>query len=830
MNRLKYYFFKYQPYVLGVVFFLAIFLVWTTGMALGFASLASLLAGIGVFVLLSALYVLLMYRGVSQHHDLQALLREDADQAVLNANPQDREEISLLRERLLQSIERLQGSSKGGANKDALYALPWYLVIGQPASGKSTMLYQSGLTFPYAEREGARVAGLGGTRNCDWFFSSEAVLLDTAGRYMNNQEEAGKWRAFLGLLRQHRQRRPLNGLIVAVSIEDILHAGADGRERLAKRLRERIQEAHELLELRLPIYLVFTKCDLLPGFTHFYRQLDAHLRDEVMGKTFSHEGFEQSDWGTRFAAAMNELVGHWQALADHQLLQQDIQLTRRDPAAYRLPLELAALKPLLNAFVADLLRANPYQSAELLRGFYFTSALDADEPAHGRYASDVRDRFALAAPGNDAAADSQTEPLFIASLFRKVIIPDQHLVALYTSNRREHRRKAAWVGAASLAGLLLCAAWGWSYSNNKAAIQAVAANLDSARQQDAAAPQQYTAWNSLDQLRQAAAELYARHRTDGVPLAMRMGLYRGHDIEPFVRQAYFAQLEKVMLKPTADNLTRSLYLLSSIKIYQRNAPRLETVSGIDSVEPRALPVDNRAQSVATFGQTTLDTYLMLSKAQREQAQPAVLKVRIPDYWYPAIYKQVPRPAGQSAQASGEGEDYQFAGRQIAFYSDQIREPDVPRILNNAFLVSSSRNYINSLLTRSLRAIETITLESDTLFAFGRADFQSLQTAGQRQLSSIANKLLNTPNVGKIVITGHADQIGDRQSNLQVSRQRAQTIKTYLVGKGLPAELVDAVGAGSDKPLVRCNMQAPRAELIQCLEPNRRVEIEVRALD
>ncbi|HCP30506.1 MAG TPA: type VI secretion system membrane subunit TssM, partial [Pseudomonas sp.] len=329
MNRLKYYFFKYQPYVLGVVFFLAIFLVWTTGMALGFASLASLLAGIGVFVLLSALYVLLMYRGVSQHHDLQALLREDADQAVLNANPQDREEISLLRERLLQSIERLQGSSKGGANKDALYALPWYLVIGQPASGKSTMLYQSGLTFPYAEREGARVAGLGGTRNCDWFFSSEAVLLDTAGRYMNNQEEAGKWRAFLGLLRQHRQRRPLNGLIVAVSIEDILHAGADGRERLAKRLRERIQEAHELLELRLPIYLVFTKCDLLPGFTHFYRQLDAHLRDEVMGKTFSHEGFEQSDWGTRFAAAMNELVGHWQALAAHQLLHQDIQLTRR---------------------------------------------------------------------------------------------------------------------------------------------------------------------------------------------------------------------------------------------------------------------------------------------------------------------------------------------------------------------------------------------------------------------------------------------------------------------------------------------------------------------
>ena len=830
MNRLKCYFFKYQPYVLGVVFFLAIFLVWAVGVALGFASLYSLLAGIGLFVLLSAAYVLLMYRGVSNHHDLQALLREDADQAVLNASPQDREEVSLLRERLLQSIERLQGSTKTGTSKDALYALPWYLVIGQPASGKSTMLYQSGLTFPYADREGARVAGLGGTRNCDWFFSSEAVLLDTAGRYMDNQEEAGKWRAFLGLLRQHRQRRPLNGLIVAVSLEDILQASAEGRERLAKRLRERIQEAHELLELRLPIYLVFTKCDLLPGFTHFLRQLDPACRDEVMGKTFTHEGFEHADWGSRFAAALNELVEHWQALADQQVLQQDVQLTRQDPAAYRLPLELAALKPLLNTFVADLLRANPYQSAELLRGFYFTSALDADEPAQGAYARQVRERFALAAPDNAAAAHGQAAPLFIASLFRKVIIPDQHLVALYTSNRREARRKGAWVAAAGLAGLALCLAWGWSYSHNKAAIQTVTANLQAAQQQDAAASQQYTDWHTLDQLRQAAADLYARHHVDGVPLAMRMGLYSGHAIEPFIRERYFAQLEKVMLKPTADNLTRSLYLLSSIKIYQRNAPRLETVSGIDSVEPRALPVDNRAQSVATFGQTTLDTYLMLSKAQREQAQPAVLKARIPDYWYPAIYKQVPRTAGQTAQAAGEADDYQFAGRQIAFYSDQIREPDVPRILNNAFLISSSRNYINSLLSRSLRAIETITLESDTLFAFGRADFQSLEAAGQRQLNSIANKLLNTPNVGKIVITGHADQIGNAQSNLQVSRQRAQTIKTYLVGKGLPAELVDAVGEGSNKPLVRCNLQAPRAELIQCLEPNRRVEIEVRALD
>ncbi|EGH06091.1 OmpA domain-containing protein, partial [Pseudomonas savastanoi pv. glycinea str. race 4] len=160
MNKIKYYFLRYQPYVLGVCFFLSIFIIWSIGRALGFSSMNSLLTGIGLFLLLSAAYVLLLYRGVSQHQNLEGLLRDDADQAVLNASPADREEVSLLRERLLQSIERLQSNKPNGSNaKDALYALPWYLVVGQPAAGKSTMLYQSGLNFPYAEREGARVAG-----------------------------------------------------------------------------------------------------------------------------------------------------------------------------------------------------------------------------------------------------------------------------------------------------------------------------------------------------------------------------------------------------------------------------------------------------------------------------------------------------------------------------------------------------------------------------------------------------------------------------------------------------------------------------------------------
>lgn len=831
MNKIKYYCLRYQPYILGVCFFLTIFVVWAIGRSLGFASLHSLLAGIGLFLLLSAGYVLLLYRGASQHHNLEALLRDDADQAVLNANPADREEVSLLRERLLQSIERLHSNKpRGTPAKDVLYALPWYLVIGQPAAGKSTMIYQSGLSFPYAEREGARVAGLGGTRNCDWFFSAEAVLLDTAGRYMNSPEEAGKWRAFLQLLRQQRQRRPLNGLIVSVSIADILQSSPEDQERLAKRLRERIQESCALLEVRLPVYLVFTKCDLIPGFAAFYRQLDDSARGEVMGKTFSHKGYEQADWGQRFGQAMDELVGYWQQVARQQLVLQDIQVTRQNNAAYRFPLELAALKPRLQQFVDSLLRANPYQNAELLRGFYFTSALDADQPQPGGHTQWVSERFALQHDQPAASGNGQPGPLFINSLFRKVIIPDQHLVALYTSNHRQRRRKAAWIGGASLAAVLLCSLWGWSYYNNRSTLAEISAELTEAVAQDKLASGQYTAWNSLDRLRFWTSHYYQQHHDQGVPLRLRLGLYQGHAVEPLLRSRYFSWLASVMLKPTADNLTRSLYLLTTLKVYQRNSRELMPVTGVDSVEPEALPHDNRAQSIADFGKATLDTYVMLSPAQREKADPAFLKAKIPDYWYPAIARQTGKTMAAAGTQAGANQDYVYASRQIEFYSDQIREADVPRILDNAFLISSSRNYINSLLTQSLRSIETITLESDTLFAFARADFQSLKSEGQNQLSAIANKLLNTPNIGKIIISGHADQLGDPQSNLQVSRQRAQTIRTYLVGKGVPGELVDAQGEGSRKPLVNCDMQMPRAQLINCLEPNRRVEIEVRGLN
>jgi len=107
LHVLKYYILKYRPYWLGVLFFLGIFLVWGVGVSLGFPSLDSLLVGILAFLVASALYLLLLYRGVGERKDVESLLIQNADDAVLSAAPQDREEVSLLRERLLAALDRM---------------------------------------------------------------------------------------------------------------------------------------------------------------------------------------------------------------------------------------------------------------------------------------------------------------------------------------------------------------------------------------------------------------------------------------------------------------------------------------------------------------------------------------------------------------------------------------------------------------------------------------------------------------------------------------------------------------------------------------------------
>src|SRR5262249_56755581 len=132
---------------------------------------------------------------------------------------------AVLKDKMKDAIATLKAAN--GGKKDYLYDLPWYVLIGPPGSGKTTALVNSGLKFPLSGGASpAAIAGVGGTRYCDWWFTEEAVLIDTAGRYTTQDSDAKtdkeSWFSFLDLLKKSRPRQPINGVLVAITVEAIL--------------------------------------------------------------------------------------------------------------------------------------------------------------------------------------------------------------------------------------------------------------------------------------------------------------------------------------------------------------------------------------------------------------------------------------------------------------------------------------------------------------------------------------------------------------------------------------------------------------------------------
>jgi type VI secretion system protein ImpL len=202
-------------------------------------------------------------------------------------------EISVLRKRFEDALAVLRKSRFRGADGErrTVSELPWYMFIGAPGSGKTTALLNAGLRFPLGDPRGGDVLqGVGGTRNCDWWFTDEAVLLDTAGRYTTQESDhdadAAAWLGFLDLLKKFRPRQPLNGAIVTLSISDLAHWTEEELARYAGHVRERVWELYGRLGVRVPVYLMLTKADLLAGFNEFFSEFDAERRAQVWGTTF----------------------------------------------------------------------------------------------------------------------------------------------------------------------------------------------------------------------------------------------------------------------------------------------------------------------------------------------------------------------------------------------------------------------------------------------------------------------------------------------------------------------------------------------------------------
>src|SRR5471032_1151167 len=528
------------------------------------------------------------------------------------------EEVDTIRDSMLKAIATIKGSKLGlMSGKRALYELPWYMIIGNPAAGKSSAIANSGLQFPFAD--GKIVQGVGGTRNCDWFFTTDGILLDTAGRYSVVDEHRAEWVGFLDLLKKYRKRAPINGIIIAVSIAELRGDDPDAGLNLARSLRKRVQDLIERLEVFAPVYVVFTKADLIAGFGEFFGMAERSERERVWGATMAYKRkISSQQLMTFFDQGFDELCD---GLQEMSLANMGQQRRHMQPGVFTFPIEFLSIRAPVRAFIATLFEENPFQFKPVFRGFYFTSALQEGESVSASSHS-VAQRFDLKLQPQEHEETHQQQGYFLLNLFRKVIFADKDLVAQYASPAKTRMRYAAFFAATAFVGLAL-AGWSWSYMNNHQLVANVQADLDQAIKVQQNRMDLQSRFQALEILQDRIEQLdsYHEHR----PLSLGLGLYQGDLLDRKLREEYFAGVREVMLKPVGQSLESFLAEVNSGAAQLQPMAKPVTGAATDA-NASAAPVNNGATQFkdaspanAEDAYNALKTYLMLSDKSRAEA-------------------------------------------------------------------------------------------------------------------------------------------------------------------------------------------------------------------
>jgi len=413
------------------------------------------------------------------------------EEDLVTAEPEPdmtQQEIADLRGKMKAALATLRKSKIGRRH---LYELPWYVMIGPPGAGKTTAIVNSGLQFPLAEEMGkTAIGGVGGTRNCDWWFTDNAVMIDTAGRYTTQESDAeadgGAWLGFLGLLKKYRKRQPINGAMIAISLSDLSMQDEATQKGHANAVRRRLHELREKLGVRFPVYVLFTKADLIAGFTEFYDTLGKEDREQVWGFTFPLEkskgevspiaNFDQ-EFSELLARLNAQSLEKMQAETDHQ---------RRSLIA-SFPGQVASVRQVARDFLAQVFQDNRFEQRHMLRGVYFTSGTQEGTPID-RLMMNMARTFGI---GRQAIGSGRGtgRSFFLTRLFDQVIFSEAGLVSADDKVERRYR----WTKRAVIAATVILAAtsfglWTRSFMGNRDMIANAATQADRYMQESSKIP------------------------------------------------------------------------------------------------------------------------------------------------------------------------------------------------------------------------------------------------------------------------------------------------------------------------------------------------------
>ncbi len=504
---------------------------------------------VGVFILLGLLglvlgFVLLrkiLIRRREQRFVQQVIEQDDAYRATLS--DKENEGAKELQEKWKQAMAALRGShlKKFG---NPLYVLPWYLVIGESGSGKTTAIQSAGLSSPFAEV--SRTSGISGTRNCDWWFFEQAIVLDTAGRYaipVAEGRDKDEWQKFLALLAKFRKKEPINGLVVTIAADKLASCAPDELDEDGRSIRRRVDELMRVLGAKFPVYVLVTKCDLVQGMTSFCGMLPEEALSQAMGTMNQEistdvEGFTQNS-----IHSLAERLRELRLLLFHKSRSKAV-----DPGLLLFPDEFERLKPGLSSFMKGAFQETPYQETPIVRGLFFSSGKQEGSP----YSHFLKE---LGLIDEQDVLPGTSKGLFLHELFSRILPADRGLFAptqrtLEWSRLTQNLGLAAWLAIT----IAICGLLSFSFAKNMMIMKAVSKALSKpvVFQNEIVADV-----ISMDQFRQAILNVEQQNRGWWIP---RFGLSESLEVEDELKSEYCKQFYDGLLtnynRKTAETIAQ----------------------------------------------------------------------------------------------------------------------------------------------------------------------------------------------------------------------------------------------------------------------------------
>lgn len=490
-----------------------------------------------------AMYLVGRYRARRSARQIERELSAQGAAHASRVRPELEGDIRKLQGEFEKAVAALKSSRVGGGGTSALYAMPWYMIVGPPGAGKSTALRNSGLQFPHL-KSGA-IRGIGGTRNCDWWFTNEAIILDTAGRYTSEDEDRDEWFAFLDLLRRNRPRKPIDGILVAVGVSSIAEMSEEGAVAEAQRIRERIDELVERLQMVVPVYLLFTKCDLIEGFVETFGDLKKQERGQIWGFTLPTGGAD-TEAGTLFSEHFGELYEGLKTRAVRRVGEERALEARE--RIFSFPEQFVLLHDRLKDFVGALCEESVYKETPTLRGVYFTSGTQEGSPIDRVMAKMVQAFGAAGRASRPAVLEQKS--YFLRDAFATVIFPDRHLGVRARDEQKRQRQRAYAIGGAVFgASLLVSLLPTYAFVRNRDLVSSTDAIVAGVAARHAAGGRDSSlSLSDLDALSRRLDELHA-YEVNRPPASMRFGMYAGSALYDKLKDLYAEVLRSDVLGP-----------------------------------------------------------------------------------------------------------------------------------------------------------------------------------------------------------------------------------------------------------------------------------------